>query len=124
MAGAASEAVVRHVEARIRRLDPGAAALAQALAVLGDSGRLRHAAAIAGLDMPAAIRLAADLVRVEVLAAADPPGFLHPIVRDAVEAAATSDERDAAHRRAARELDRDGAAPGQVAAHLMRVQPG
>ena len=123
MAGAASEAVVRHVEARIQRLDPGAAALAQALAVLGDGGRLRHAAAIAGLDMPAAIRLAADLVRVEVLAAADPPGFLHPIVRDAVEAAATSDQRDAAHRRAARELDRDGAAPGQVAAHLMRVHP-
>ena len=34
-----------------------------------------------------------------------------------------SDERDTAHRRAARELDGDGAAPGQVAAHLMRVQP-
>ena len=122
-AGAASGAVVRHVEARIRRLDPGAATLAQALAVLGDGGRLRQAAAVAGLDMPAAIRLAAELVRVEVLAAADPPGFLHPIVRDAVEAAASSDERDAAHRRAARELDRDGAAPGRVAAHLMRVQP-
>jgi DNA-binding CsgD family transcriptional regulator len=122
-AGLAGGAVVRHVEARIRRLDPGAAALAQALAVLGDGGRLRHAAAIAGLDMPAAIRLVAELVRVEVLAAADPPGFLHPIVRDAVEAAATSDQRDAAHRRAARELDRDGAAPGQVAAHLMRVHP-
>ena len=123
LAGPASGAVVRHVEARIRRLDPGAAALAQALAVLGDGGRLRHAAAIAGLDMPAAIRLAAELVRVEVLAAADPPGFLHPIVRDAVEALMSSDERDTAHRRAARELDRDGAAPGQVAAHLMRVQP-
>ena len=105
----ASEAVVRHVEARIRRLDPGALALAQALAVLGDGGRLRHAAAIAGLDMPAAIRLAADLVRVEVLAAADPPGFLHPIVRDAVEAAATA--TSATPRTAARPASSTGTAP-------------
>jgi hypothetical protein len=94
--GPASEAVVWHVEARIRRLDPGAVSLAQALAVLGDGGRLRHAAAVAGLDMAAAIRLAAGLVRVEVLATADPPSFLHPIVRDAVQALMTSDERDAA----------------------------
>ena len=120
---AASEAVARHVEARIRRLDPAALGLAQALAVLGDGGQLRHAAAMAGLDADEAIRLAAGLVRVEVLAAADPPCFLHPVVRAAVDASLGSAERHRAHHRAARELDRDGGAPGQVAAHLLRVQP-
>ena len=119
----ASEAVARHVEARIRRLDPAALGLAQALAVLGDGGQLRHAAVMAGLAADEAIRLAAGLVRVEVLAAAGPPCFLHPVVRAAVDATLGSDERHRAHRGAARELDRDGSAPGLVAAHLMRVQP-
>jgi predicted ATPase len=73
----ASEAVARHVEARIRRLDPAALGLAQALAVLGDEAQLRHAMAMTGLDTDPAVRLAAALVRVEVLAAADPPRFLH-----------------------------------------------
>ncbi len=111
------------MEERIRRLGPDALGLAQALAVLGDGGRLRYGAAMARLGGGAAIRLAAGLVRVEVLASADPPCFLHPIVRAAVEASMASDERHAAHRSAARELDRDGGAPGQVAAHLMHVQP-
>jgi len=87
----ASEAVARHVEARIRRLDPAALGLAQALAVLGDECRLRHAAAMTGLHIESAIRLAAGLVRLEVLATADPPRFLHPVVRAAVDASLTSD---------------------------------
>ena len=119
----AGDIVARRVEERIRRLGPDALGLAQALAVLGDGGRLRYGAAMARLGGGAAIRLAAGLVRVEVLASADPPCFLHPIVRAAVEASMASDERHAAHRSAARELDRDGGAPGQVAAHLMHVQP-
>src|SRR6185437_1584178 len=93
------------------------------LAVLGDEARLRHAMAMTGLDTDPAVRLAAALVRVEVLAAADPPRFLHPVVRAAVDASLGSDERDRMHRAAAHELDRDGAAPGRVAAHLMHVQP-
>ena len=124
LAGAsAGDIVARRVEERIRRLDPHALGLAQALAVLGDGGKLRHGAVMAGLDAGTAIRLAAGLVRVEVLASDDPPCFLHPIVRAAVEASMASDERHAAHRSAARELDRDGGAAGQVAAHLMHVQP-
>jgi hypothetical protein len=79
----AGQAVTRHVAARIRRLDPAALGLAQALAVLGDGCQLRHAAAMTGLEPDAAIWLAAGLVRVEVLATADPPCFLHPVVRAA-----------------------------------------
>ena len=115
--------VMRQVTQRIRRLDQSALGLAQALAVLGDGCELRHAAAIALLSMDTAARVAAGLVRLEVLAACDPPVFLHPVVRDAVESSLASDEREAAHRAAAGLLHADGAPPGQVAAHLIRVQP-
>jgi DNA-binding CsgD family transcriptional regulator len=117
------QAVARRMLARVRRLDPRALPLAQALSVLGDGCELRHAAAIADLEMSEAISLAAGLVRVEVLAADDPPRFLHPVVRDAVEGSLANDVRDALHRSAARLLHDDGAPPGQVAAHLVGVRP-
>jgi DNA-binding CsgD family transcriptional regulator len=117
------EGVTRHVAARIMRLDPDALRLAQALAVLGDGCELRQAAALAGLEFEAAARLAAALVQLEILAADTPPRFLHPIVRDSVEASLAGDERDAAHRAAASLLHRDGAPPGRVGAHLLAVQP-
>ncbi|HLZ93966.1 MAG TPA: AAA family ATPase, partial [Candidatus Dormibacteraeota bacterium] len=119
----AREGVTRHVAARIRRLDPSALRLAQALAVLGDGCELRHAAALAGLEFEAGARLAAALVQLEVLAAGSPPRFLHPIVRDSVEASLTGAEKDTAHRTAARLLHGDGAPPGRVGAHLLAVQP-
>ena len=123
LAARGGEGLALHVAARIRRLDPGALRLAQALAVLGDGCALRHAADVANLEIEAAVRMAAGLVQVEVLAQDEPPRFLHPIVREAVEASLASDERDSAHRMAARLLHRDRAAPEKVAAHLMCVRP-
>ena len=117
------EAIARQVITRVRGLGPDALGLAQALAVLGDGCELRHAAAIAGVAMADAARLAAGLVRAEVLAAGDRPRFVHPVIRDALEASLDSGERDRAHRCAARLLHADVAPPGQVAAHLARVQP-
>lgn len=117
------EGVGRRVVARLRALDPRALGLAQALAVLGDGCELRHAATLAAVDMAQAISVAAALVRIDVLATDDPPRFIHPIVRDAVEASLGTAERDAAHRSAARILQVDGAPPGQVAAHLVGVRP-
>ena len=108
---------------RVRGLGPGALGLAQALAVLGDGGELRHAAAVAGLRTAVAARLAGGLARAEVLAAGDRPRFVHPVIRDALEASLDSGGRDQAHRHAARLLHADGAPPGQVAAHLARVRP-
>ena len=119
----AGDVIASHIEARIRRLERGALGLAHALAVLGDGCQLRHAAEIIGMDVDSAVRLAAGLIEVEVLVATDPPRFLHPIVRDAVAASQASDERHAAHRSAARVLEREGAAPGLVAAHLLQAQP-
>ena len=117
------EGIGRRVIARVRRLDPAALRLAQALAILGDGCELRHAAVTGRLEMSDATRLAAGLVRLEVLANDDPPSFIHPVVRDAVEASLGGDERDAAHRSAARLLYADRAPAGRVAAHLFSVRP-
>jgi tetratricopeptide (TPR) repeat protein len=114
--------VARRVLAGVRGLHQGALPLAQALAVLGDGCELRHAAAIAGVEVSEAISLATALVRLEVLAADDPPRFIHPVVRDAVEGSLASDARDALHRSAARVLHADRVSPGQVAAHLVGVR--
>ena len=104
---------------RVSGLGPGALGLAQALAVLGDGCELRHAAAIAGVTTAVAAGLAGGLVRAEVLAAGDRPRFVHPVIRDALEASLDSGGKDRAHRCAARLLHADAAPPGQVAAHLM-----
>ena len=117
------EGIGRRVNSRVRRLDPSALRLAQALAVLGDGCDLRHAAATAGSEMNEAMRLAAGLVRLEVLADDDPPKFIHPVVRDALEVSLGGDERDAAHRSAARLLYADRASAGQIAAHLASLRP-
>jgi DNA-binding CsgD family transcriptional regulator len=143
LAGGLDE-IARQVITRVRGLGPDALSLAQALAVLGDGGELRHAAAIAEVTPATAARLAGGLTRAEVLAAEVPtaevlaagvlaaevpargpwrPRFVHPVIRDALEAMLDSGERDRAHRRAARLLHGDMAPPGQVAAHLVRVRP-
>jgi DNA-binding NarL/FixJ family response regulator len=67
--------------------------------------------------------VAAGLVRLEVLAADDPPRFIHPTVREAVANTLASDERDALNRACAQALFAEGLAPGQIAAHLVGVRP-
>jgi len=117
------EGIARAVITRVRGLGSEALGLAQALAVLGDDCELRHAAAIAGMEMASAARLAEGLARVEVLAADDPPRFVHPVIQAALEASLGGGERDRAHRCAARLLHADGGPPGRVAAHLAAVRP-
>jgi AAA ATPase-like protein len=117
------EGIARRVIARVRRVDAAALRLAQALAALGDGCELRHAAATAGLEMTEATRLATVLVRLEVLADDDPPRFIHPVVRDALEMSLGGGGRDAAHRSAARLLHAERTSAGQVAAHLAFVRP-
>jgi DNA-binding CsgD family transcriptional regulator len=120
---AAREGIAERVIDRIRAAGPGALRLGQALAVLGDGCELRHVAAIAGVETTAALRLAAGLARVEVLVAGPQPAFIHPVVRDALEASLEPDEWDALHRAAARLLHAEGTPAGRVAAHLLSVAP-
>jgi DNA-binding CsgD family transcriptional regulator len=117
------EGIRRRVIARVRRVDPIALSLAQVLAILGNGCELRHGATIAGLNMTDATRLAAVLVGLEVLADDDPPMFIHPIVRDALEMSLGNGGRDTAHRSAARLLHASGASARQIAAHLAFVRP-
>jgi DNA-binding CsgD family transcriptional regulator/tetratricopeptide (TPR) repeat protein len=120
-------AVVRHasipsigdrVVRRIARVGEDAVALAHAMAVLDDGGRLADAAALAGLDDAAAATAASHMKRIEVLAGEDPFAFGHPPVRRSVYDALTVAERDAAHAAAADRLRRRGGSREAVAAHL------
>jgi AAA ATPase domain len=121
--GAGREEVARHLGVRLRRLGAAATQLAQAGAVLGDGCRLRQAAALTGQHGDEALRLAVALVEADVLATPDPLRFLHPIVRDGVEAAMDQADGVALHRAAAALLHAEHAPAGRVAAHLQTVPP-
>jgi DNA-binding CsgD family transcriptional regulator len=122
-AATGAQDVMFYLGARLRQLGPAATRLAQALAVLGDGCTLRHAAALAGQDAEEALPAAAALVRSDVLAEADPPRFLHPIVHQVVEASLDSAQRAVLHRAAAGLLYAERAPVGRVAAHLRMLPP-
>src|SRR6185437_13999127 len=103
--------------------DPRALALAQTLAVLGDGCELRHAAAVAGLDMAQTLGLVADLVRLEVLATDDPPQLIHPVIRAAPDAALADGSRELTHRSTTSGLHGGGGRGGQGAVYLVLMLP-
>jgi DNA-binding CsgD family transcriptional regulator len=117
----AARALERSVLRRLAAMTPAARALAEAVAVFEDDVALELAAALAGLE-PVAARAAADaLVRVEVLRAGDPLGFVHPLLRAAVYGGVPERLRGDTHRRAAQLLTVSGAADEQVCAHLLEA---
>ena len=112
-------------QAVLRRIGPEEARrLARALAVLGGPVPLRQAAALAGLDLPAAARLADRLRAAGVLAPGSVLEFAHPIVRTAVYESIPPGERALAHAEAAMLAERDGADAERLALHLLRSEPG
>ncbi|HEX8122419.1 MAG TPA: AAA family ATPase [Solirubrobacteraceae bacterium] len=114
--------VSRAVMLSLGRLDPAAAALARALAVLGDGASLHTAAALAEVDVETAARAAASLELAGIFRREAGLGFVHPIVRSAVYADLPPSERALAHRLAARVLAPD-APVERVAAHLLVATP-
>jgi DNA-binding CsgD family transcriptional regulator len=119
----APEPVARAVLRRVSQLGEDAGRLTHALAVLGGPAPVRHAAALAGQDIPDAARLADDLRAADVLAPGSVLEFAHPIVRAAVYESIPAGERALAHAQAARLLERDGADTERVALHLLRSEP-
>ena len=117
------EPVARAVSLRLSRLPPEAAALAQAIAVLGQGAELGLAAALAGLERSAAGVSSAALARAELLRPEQPLEFAHPVVRAAIYEAIGAVERADAHRRAAGLLAEAGAEPEQTASHLLLIPP-
>jgi DNA-binding CsgD family transcriptional regulator len=119
-----ADAVSRGVGLRLSRLPGDAIELVRAAAILGDGADLRHAAALAGLDVAAAGRAATALVRSDLLREENPLEFIHPVVRTAVYQDMDEGDRLSAHRRAAQTLLGAGLPPEQAAAHLLLTLPG
>ena len=119
----APERIKRSVLVRLARLPPGAAALARAVVILGDDAALRHAAALADLDVDLATDLLEALSGAGILTPAEPIAFGHPLLRASLEADIALPERERLHARAARLLAGEDAAVERVAAHLLHTRP-
>jgi DNA-binding CsgD family transcriptional regulator len=122
--GLGPRAITRAVTVRVTRLPPDSIAISRAAAILGDGSELRHAAALAELDLVVAGRAASRLVAVDLLREVDPIEFFHPVVRAALYDTIDAGARIVLHRRAAEILAAAGAPPEQTAAHLLQVAPG
>ena len=114
-------AVSRTVLLRLARLPADAAAVARAVAVLGENADVPAAAALAEIDERAAADATAALARAEILHPDPPLAFVHPLVRDAIYHDLPPGERELQHARAARMLSDAGASPEQIASHLLTV---
>jgi DNA-binding CsgD family transcriptional regulator len=117
------EHIARNVRLQLARLPDGADALALAVAVLGRGAPLRHAAALAGVDLRRAARLA-DTLRAAGLFDETPElGFTHPLIEAALYSTTPPGERGLWHGQAARILERERAGHEAVALHLLRTAP-
>jgi DNA-binding CsgD family transcriptional regulator len=114
--------VSRTVIARVSRVGHDAAALTEAVAVLG-GGELRHCAALAGIGHDAAAHAFDVLSQIGVLRPSVPLQFFHPLVHAAVYESIPPGRRSLAHRSAARLLAEDGVSPDRVAVHLLNTDP-
>jgi DNA-binding CsgD family transcriptional regulator len=117
------EAIARTVSLRLARLPADAGALARAVAVLGRTADLGLAAALAGIERPAAHAASNDLVRAELLRVDTALDFASPVVRTAIYESIGTAARAEAHRRAAVLLAEAGAEPERAASHLLLVPP-
>src|SRR5205807_4984680 len=115
----APDTVTRSLRVRVGRLGPQATALASAVAILGDDVPLRHAAALAGLEIAEAGAAADARAGVEVLLGREPLRFVHPLVRQAVGQDVPASQRAGRHLDAARLLYAEGVRAERVAAHLL-----
>jgi DNA-binding NarL/FixJ family response regulator len=118
-----AEQVARVVDRQLARLPDGAGALARAVAVLGPGAPLRHAAGLAGLELPQAAR-AADALRAAGLLE-DGPGLTvaHPLIAGTLYASLPAGERALRHADAAALLAGERAEPERIGLHLLRTEP-
>ena len=117
------EAVARAVLVRLAALPAAATELAQAVAVLGQNAPSGAAADLAGLTPAAAAEATDALAAAHVLGTSRTLGFVHPIVRTAIEEAMAPSRRRDAHARAAALLAERGAGAERRAVHLLVADP-
>jgi DNA-binding CsgD family transcriptional regulator len=114
--------IVRSVLDRLSSAGEAARALAEAVAMLGQS-ELGVATALAEMDIRDAVTAADRLSAAEILRPGHDLAFVHPIVREAVRADIPPVRRALAHARAARLLASRGASSEQIAGHLVESLP-
>ena len=115
--------VARALMLRLSRLPPEAAAVADAVAVLGVAGEIRHVAAMTELA-PEVVGEAADLLSdAYILSRSRPLTFIHPLVRQAIYGALRPSARAQLHAGAARAMLAERQEPATVAPHLLATEP-
>jgi DNA-binding CsgD family transcriptional regulator len=117
------QSITRYVLARLGRLPAPAVEMARAVAVLGASAQLRHAAALAQIDRGAAVAAVDSLVAAGIFQPSR-LAFAHPIMRTVLYNDLAGARRSQAHSKAASILAATGAQKPSVAAHLLLAEPG
>ncbi|MEA2124334.1 MAG: hypothetical protein QOI80_1116 [Solirubrobacteraceae bacterium] len=107
----------------IAKLDEDARDLARCLAILGDGVEVSAAAELAGLEPDRAEAPADALAAAGLIADERPLRFRHALLRGAVLAGMRAGERVQWHTVAVALLRERGAAPEQICAHLLRLEP-
>jgi DNA-binding CsgD family transcriptional regulator len=117
------QTIARATLGRLARLSDHAAAMAQAIAILGRDATLARAARLAELDDDQALGALDILVAADFVGASEPIEFRHPIVRAAIYNELAPGTRTLAHRRVAEMLAGEGADINATASHLLLSQP-
>jgi DNA-binding CsgD family transcriptional regulator len=112
------------ITARAGRLDPRAVEVAGAVAVLGEGSDLGSVAALVGIERERAAALIDGLAAASILARQGGGyGFVHPLLRAAFYESIPPAARSETHARAAALRREEGAAPEEIAAHLLLCEP-
>ena len=116
----APDEIVRAAIGRSRRAGPLGEPVATAVAILQPHATIGRVAALVGATVEDVAPVADQLLRSDLLGSTAPCAFRHPILRSAVERSVPPATLASRHGRAAELLLAEGAAPLDVAVHLLR----
>ena len=116
---AAPARIAEWAMARAADVDACAPSLLTAIAVLGQGCEIRHAIALANLDLGPAVAALDRLVEIGILTPDETLSFAQPVVGQGIERAQAQGERAANNLHAARLLGAEEAPPERVAHHLL-----
>lgn len=116
-------AVKRSLLMRLGALGDNPRKLAQALAILGGEGELRHAVAIAGLSPEEGAAASDRLAAAGILEHGRQLRVAHPLVRAAIADDIPPSAQSAYHRRAFEILVREGATDDELTVHALNADP-
>ncbi len=118
------EPVARSVNRRLAELPAGAAAVTEAVAILGDDATLITVAELSGLEPRAAATIADALARAGIFHADGRLAFAHPVIRATVASGIGAHEESLRHAQAASHHLARGSDAEIVARHVLRAPAG